>query len=175
MHPALQLLAVDLSAVAVGGVAAILTGLVGTGIAAMVRWAVGAAKRDGVTESTASTLATAIARMEGKIDELVTGHQETREARVRVDGQLTTHTAAIEELKAGQAAIHAKIDSLDQRHIQARHDLRDSLHGPNAVTEVVAAIKAQGEATTRAAAAMEAVARSLTEAPRAARPARGGR
>ena len=173
MHP-LLLLAVDLSAVAVGGVAAIATGLIGTGIAAMIRWAVGSAKRDGVTESTASTLATSIARMEGKIDELVTGHQETREARVRVDGQLVTHTAAIEELKAGQAALHAKIDSVDQKQDRARHDLRDSLHGPNAVTEVVAAIKAQSEATTRAVEAMAAVARSLTEAPRAPRAARRG-
>lgn len=156
-----MLLAVDLSAVAVGGVAAILTGLIGTGIAAMVRWAVGSAKRDGVTEYTASTLASAIARMEGKIDALGASHQETREARVRVDGEISTHTAAIEELKAGQAALHAKIDTVDQRHIQARHDLRDSLHGPNAVTEVVAAIKAQSEATARAADAMAALAAKL--------------
>lgn len=137
-----------------------------------------ATQRHEVTDATLanslSTLTDAVKTFDKKLDKLTEDHRETRETSVRHEAERTADRDRLARLEADNASLRAEMRDLDQRHINARHDLRDSLHGPNAVTEVVAAIKAQGEATTRAAAAMEAVARSLTEAPRAARPARRG-
>lgn len=138
----------------------------------------GAAQSQAVTGATLASslgaLADAVGKVDKKLDKLTEDHRETRETSVRHEAERAADRDRLARLEADNASIRAEMRDLDQRHINARHDLRDSLHGPNAVTEVVAAIKAQGEATTRAAAAMEAVSRSLTEAPRAPRSARRG-
>lgn len=129
---------------------------------------------DATLASSLSAITAAVGKIDSKLDRLTEDHRETRETSVRHEAERTADRDRIARIEADNASLRAEMRDLDQRHINARHELRNSLHGPNAVTEVVAAIKAQSEATTRAVEAIVAVARSLTEAPRAPRPPRRG-
>lgn len=125
----------------------------------------GATRQHDVTGATLSSLLTSLAdgvsKLDKKLDKLTDDHHETREQSVRLNAERVGDRERIVRLEADNASLRAEMRDMDQRHIDARHDLRNQLNGPNAVTEIVTAIKAQSEATARAADAMAALAARL--------------
>jgi predicted nuclease with TOPRIM domain len=125
----------------------------------------GAAQTQAVTGATLasslSAITAAVGKIDSKLDRLTEDHRETRETSVRHEAERTADRDRIARLEADNASLRAELRAVDDRQTARSHQLRNDLHGPTAVSEVVAAIKAQSEATARAADAMASVAARL--------------
>lgn len=128
----------------------------------------GAAQSQAVTGATLASslgaLADAVGKVDKKLDKLTDDHRETRETSVRHEAERAADRERIARLEADNASLRGELRAVDDRQTARSHQLRNDLHGPNAVTEVVAAVKAQSEATARAADAMAALAAKLPRA-----------
>lgn len=157
----------------VGAVGTVVVGLVVAGVAGLVRWLSSATRREGASDVTTASLATSLARMESKLDALTAGHAEGREARVRLDARLDTHGTQITELKDAVAAVDARVADVDKRQTDARHALRNELHGIGS-KDLADAILKQAAAVTLVAEAAQSAADAAREIANGARGARRG-
>ena len=125
----------------------------------------GAAQSQAVTGATLASslgaLADAVSKVDKKLDKLTEDHHETRETSVRHEAERAADRDRIARIEADNASLRAELRAVDDRQTARSHQLRNDLHGPTAVSEVVAAIKSQSEATARAADAMAAIAARL--------------
>jgi len=84
---------------------------------------------DATMSSTLSTIARGVERMEARLDRLAEGHAETREARVRSDGEMARLRDELTRLRAQYEAQAAQLADIDRRQDAARHALRGEIQG----------------------------------------------
>jgi uncharacterized phage infection (PIP) family protein YhgE len=127
---------------------------------------------DATMSSSLRALTEIVGKMDNKLDKLgadITDEKiASADARARAEGDRERLARAEARLDACEARITrvdeqhtARITRVDEQQTQARHALRNEMHGPGALSDVADAIKAQSEATARAADAMAAIAARL--------------
>jgi predicted nucleic acid-binding Zn-ribbon protein len=134
---------------------------------------------DATMGSALKTLTDAVTKMDKTVEGLASklGAHDVLVAEVRVKAD--ADRGLLTRLETEVAALRGEMRRADEAQTNARHDLRDSIHGMHPIADLAAAITAQSAATVRAAdaAAQSAeaardVARMLSEreVPRASRP-----